>query len=340
MNVETRFGIIGAGFIANVFTESARDTGAAPVAVASRHQRRAAEFADNHGGLRVFQSWSDLVTSDDIDAVYVATPTSVREDICLAAATHGKHVLAEKPFASLESLRRITAACHANGVAFMDATHFVHHPRTVQLKRELAERIGEVQGVYTSFFFPSMDRSNIRFDPQKEPTGAFGDMAWYSMRAVVEFAAAETHLVSGSGFIQSDELTGACVRSAGVLSLSDGCTSTWDVGYSVGTCVMDLNIYGQKGMISVDDFVLDWAGGFGRNVPGYPVGFIQRSGLANPTEFEEIITPAQRPQLVQMIQTFVEMTRDPKGKAVRASMRVSERTQSLLDAVWSRLTRI
>jgi predicted dehydrogenase len=340
VNSGTRFGIVGAGFIADVFASAIRETGTTLDAVASRRQESATEFANNHGGLLVFESWKDLVAFEGIDAVYVATPTGAREEICLAAARHKKHVLAEKPFASLESLSKITAACRANGVAFMDATHFVHHPRTRQLKQELAERIGEVQGIYTSFFFPSMDRANIRFDPEMEPTGAFGDMAWYSMRAVVEFASVDAQLVEGSGFIRTDEMTGACTRSAGVLSLSDGCTSTWDVGYSVGTCVMDLNIYGQRGMISVDDFVLDWADGFGRNVPGYPVGFIQRSGLVNPTEFEEIVTPAHRPQLVHMIQKFVELTTDPKGKGVQTSMRVSEQTQGLLDAVWSQLARI
>ena len=340
MNSGIRFGIIGAGFIANVFAGAIRETGATLVAVASRRKEIAAEFADNHGGLLVFESWKDLVAFDGVDAVYVATPTSAREEICLAAARHKKHVLAEKPFASLESLCKITTACRANGVAFMDATHFVHHPRTRRLKQELGGRIGEVQGIYTSFFFPSMDRANIRFDPGMEPTGAIGDMAWYSMRAVVEFAAVDTHLVAGNGFYRTDEVTGACVRSAGVLLLSDGCTSTWDVGYSIDTCIMDLNIYGERGMISMDDFVLDWADGFGRNVPGYPVGFIQRSGLVNPTEFEEIITPGHRPQLVHMIRRFVKLTAEPKGQAVQTSMRASEQTQGLLDAVWNRLTRI
>lgn len=36
------------------------------------------------------------------------------------------------------------------------------------------------------FYFPFSDRENIRFDPTDEPMGAVGDMAWYSMRAVVE----------------------------------------------------------------------------------------------------------------------------------------------------------
>lgn len=340
MRSNTRFGIVGTGFIAFVVANAIKDTGATLVAVASRRPEQARAFADQHREVRVFESWGDLVAWDGIDAVYVATPTSVREEICIAAALNRKHLLADKPFASLASLKRITQACRENDVAFMDATHFAHHPRTKQIRREMEQRIGEVQAIYSSFFFPAMDRGNIRFDPEREPTGAFGDMAWYSMRAVAEFAAGGARLVSASGYAQIDEETGACVRSAGVLLLSDGCTSTWDVGYSVGTNVMDLNIMGQKGMISLDDFVLDWAGGFASNIPGYPVGFVQRTGIANPDDFEAVSTPTGQPQLVCLIERFCELTKDPGGQSATDSILISERTQALLDDVWSQLTMI
>jgi len=338
MNSRIRFGIVGAGFIADVVANAIKETGAVLVAVASRRCESAKAFSDKHDGIRVFESWSELVAWDGLDAVYVATPTSPREDVCIAAALNKKHILAEKPFSSLSSLQKITQTCRDNNVAFMDATHFPHHPRTRRLEQEIEDCIGKVQAIYSSFFFPSMDRGNIRFDPEKEPTGAFGDMAWYSMRAVAEFAAKDASLVSASGFVQRDDVSGAFVRSAGVLLLSDGCTSTWDAGYNVGSIVMDLNIFGQRGVISLDDFVLDWADGFANNIPGYPVGFIQRSGIANPGEFKKIATPADRPQLVSMIQKFCALTLDPNGEAARASIRVSEKTQGLLDAVWDQLT--
>ena len=50
----------------------------------------------------------------------------------------------------------------------------------------LAELIGFPRSLHTMFYFPFSDRENIRFDPTDEPMGAVGDMAWYSMRAVVE----------------------------------------------------------------------------------------------------------------------------------------------------------
>jgi predicted dehydrogenase len=335
-----KFGIVGSGYIADVVASAIPESRGELVAVASRNHENAKAFADKHKGIKVFESWCDLVAWDGIDAVYVATPTSVREEICVAAASNNKHVLAEKPFVSLASLQKITQVCQDNGVAFMDATHFVHHPRTRTLKQEINERIGKVEAIYASFFFPSKDRSNIRFNPEKEPTGAFGDMAWYSFRAALEFATSGANLVSANGYVQKDEISGACVRSAGVLLLSDGCTCTWDVGYNVGTIVMNLDILGQQGMISLDDFVLDWADGFVINIPGYPVGFIQRTGIANPTEFKEVSTPGDQPQVVQMIDDFVALASKPNGQSAKDSISISEQTQGLLDAVWDQLTTI
>jgi len=43
--------------------------------------------------------WRDLIAREDVEAVIVATPQRFRPEIVIAAATAGKHVLAEKPLA-------------------------------------------------------------------------------------------------------------------------------------------------------------------------------------------------------------------------------------------------
>jgi predicted dehydrogenase len=115
--------------------------------------------------------------SDAVDAVYMGTPTSVREEICIAAARGGKHVLSEKPLASLASVDRIIAACHENGVAFMDGTHFAHHPRTLELQKRRDEWIGAATLHESSCAFNLKDRSNIRYNTTLEPMG----LSWIGM---------------------------------------------------------------------------------------------------------------------------------------------------------------
>jgi predicted dehydrogenase len=334
-------GIVGSGYIAGVVARAMQDVPDGQVAaVASRRRENAEAFAAQYGVGTVFSTWQELVTSDVVDAVYVATPTNVREEVAVAAAQHGKHVLGDKPFASLESLQRIIAACRANGVAFMDATHFTHHPRTAQIQREMAERVGTVKGIRSAFFFPNNDRSNIRYDVNKEPTGAFGDMVWYNMRAIVEYTSADVSLIDSSGFLQRDAVTGAVVRLSGVLCLSNGCLSTWDAGFTVGNLVMNLDLLGERGVISMDDYILDWETIPPLPSPGYPVGFTQRTGIANPQGYTQVATLSARSQSTLMMINFAAICADPTSAAAEASIRRAERTQGLLDSVWPSLKEI
>ena len=138
-----RWGIVGTGMIANGMANMIKLAGPAELAaVSSRRMESANAFGERHGVSKRFDSWADMAAWDGVDAIYVATPTSVREEICLAAANQGKHVLGEKPFASLPSVRRIADACRDNGVGFMDGTHFVHHPRTFEIRSKMSELVG------------------------------------------------------------------------------------------------------------------------------------------------------------------------------------------------------
>lgn len=309
MTTPLRLGIIGTGFIADVIAHALRGTTEVTLnAVASRRAETAFAFALRHGSVPVLESWESLLGSGTVVAVYVATPTSVREPICLAAAAKGLAVLADKPFLNRDSLQRITQACTQAGVAFLDGTHFTHHPRTQAVREALALKTGPLQGLRTSFFFPALDRNNIRLQPDKEPTGAIGDMAWYSMRAVVEYSGSDAPVAECRSWAQRDAVT-------------------------VGACLMDLDLMGTQGVISMDDFVLDWEGGFGSPDTTRPVGFTHRFGMANPATWVRTETPSPKRQSTQLLEAFARLARNPRGPEVVESIRRSLRTQELVDAV-------
>jgi predicted dehydrogenase len=335
-----RFGIVGSGMIADVIARVIRRVDAAEVAaVASRTVSETQAFAQSHGIPFVFDRWQDLVSSDQIDCVYVATPTSVREAICIAAACQGKHVLAEKPFASVESLQRITQAARDNQVVFMDATHFVHNPRTHQIKASMRESIGEVKVLRCSFFVPSADRSNIRFDPLQEPMGVVGDLAWYCMRCVTEYLQPAADLATVAGHIVRDPLTAGAIRSAGVMVFEDGKAVTFNVGYDTGVLLTDLDIIGTNGMFQLNDFVMDRKHGFTTTHEDLAVGYNKRCGMRSSTEVQFIPANSDEPQTVHMIRNFVEMVKLPAGEQAKASIRITEQTQFLLDQFWHQVER-
>jgi predicted dehydrogenase len=293
-------------------------------AVSSRRMESAKEYATAHDVPNAFDSWQEMIDSDVVDAIYVATPTSVREEICIAAANGGKHVLGEKPFASLPSVRRITAACRDNDVAFMDGTHFVHHPRTLDIKQRRDELLGSVWSVASAFQFNLPDRSNIRFRPDLEPMGAIGDAGWYNMRAAVEYLPPGVVLDTAGGHLRRDSETGAAISGSGVLDFSDGSTSTWNCGFDSGAVVMDLRITGTGGVINIDNFL-------SQNRDG-SADFLYRKGGWGRGVSDEINIPSAKPGAALM---FEDMAAAAADSSLRDQwMTATERTQALLDAVW------
>jgi predicted dehydrogenase len=317
-----RWGVVGTGGIANAMAPRIRQAADARLAaVSSRKMETAREYADQHGVEHAFDAWSDMLAYDGVDAVYVATPTSVKEEICIAAARQGKHVLGEKPFANLASLQRITAACRAGGVGFMDATHFVHSPRTAYIKQHMAEQVGWPWSVASAFQFELADPGNIRMNPALEPYGAIGDAGWYNMRAAVEYLAPDVEIVSVSAHLRRGP-NNAAVSGSGLLVLSDGSTTTWNCGFESGAGIMDLRISGAKGVIKLDDFLT-------QRPTDRPADYEYRQ---NWNETRSIEVPFDKPESTLMFEDFAAMAGDPVW--ITRSMRASERTQQWLDAVW------
>ena len=323
-----RWGIVGTGGIANSMASMIKLAARAELAaVASRKLDTAKQFASKHAIPNAFGSWAEMLSSNSVDAVYVATPTSVREEVCLLAAANGKHVLGEKPFANLPSLRRITAACRKNGVGFMDGTHFVHHPRTAKIKSTLREKIGSPWTIDSAFQFSLTDADNIRLDPALEPYGAIGDAGWYNMRAAMEYTAPGVKVVGVDAYVRRHKQTKAVITGSGVIAFSDGSTNTWNCGFESGAMNSDLRLSGVGGQISLDDFVFRPGDG--------PAEYVYRKGgLGAGGTSERISVPAAKSPAALMFENFAAMVGN--SERFEASAAASERTQEWLDAIWNK----
>ena len=320
-----RWGIVGTGSIANNMATVINSVPHAElVAVSSRRMASAQSFADMHGARLPFDAWESMLQSEDVDAIYIATPTSVREEISVAAAANGKHVLAEKPFASTESLQRIIAACKTAGVGFMDGNHFGHHPRTAAIRDALSERIGWPWSLVSTFQFPLDDRGNIRFNPQLEPMGAIGDVGWYCMRAIAEYLPPDLELDAVSAFVRRDAATQTAMAGAGVMRFADGATSTFNCAYDAGALFTTLRLTGPDGVITLTDFPA--------NNPDGTADYLYHRGTFEEVESEPIRVDSPFTSRQWMFEDFAVMTLDDELQA--RSGDDSLRTQRLLDAFW------
>ena len=121
-----KFGIVGAGMIAQSGCDGITASGAAEVvAIADPHAGRAQELARRNSIRSVYADAADIFRDSSIDAVYIATPTGLHVPYATAAFQAGKHVLLEKPFAFTHAdARKVVDAAAAARKLFMLGMNF------------------------------------------------------------------------------------------------------------------------------------------------------------------------------------------------------------------------
>ena len=108
-------GIVGAGLIADFHCRAIRDIPNAKfIACCDTNLSRAEALAGKYGG-RAYASYEEMLKSDDIDIVTIATPSGLHMEPTVAAAQAGKHVICEKPIEI--TLDRIDAMVNAHAKA-------------------------------------------------------------------------------------------------------------------------------------------------------------------------------------------------------------------------------
>jgi len=132
---QVRWAIFGTGPVSRKFALDLKGVdGAVLQSVASRNPENAARFAKDLGVIHAADSYEDALTQD-IDAVYIATPVSLHEAHAVMAINAGCAVLVEKPFAAnAQSAERIAQAAKDAGVFVMEAmwTRFQPLPQAIR----------------------------------------------------------------------------------------------------------------------------------------------------------------------------------------------------------------
>jgi xylose dehydrogenase (NAD/NADP) len=150
------------------------------VAVASRDQARADDYASRFEIERAYGSYEALLADPDIEAVYIPLPNTLHVEWSILALEAGKHVLCEKPLSRHpDDVAAAFAAAERSERILMEAFMYRHNPQTKRLTELIAEgAIGDLRLVRSTFSYSLYDEDNIRLRPELEG-GALMDVGCY-----------------------------------------------------------------------------------------------------------------------------------------------------------------
>jgi predicted dehydrogenase len=149
-----RWGIFGAGWISDAMVKTAQiNSNQKFVAVASRTPGKAEAFAQKWKLESFHNSYEELASRDDIDAIYLGTLPSDRLEVALIAINAGKHVLIEKPITmDLAEAEAIYSAAKAKKVLAVEAMWTRFLPQMDIARQLVADgTLGEIELVVSNF---------------------------------------------------------------------------------------------------------------------------------------------------------------------------------------------
>ena len=244
-----RWGILGTGAIARQFVEGLGSLSEAEVlAVGSRSEASAAEFAEEREIPRRYASYEDLTADPDVDIVYVATPHpchAANAELCLNA---GKAVLCEKPFTvNAAEAERVVGLARDKGLFLMEGMWTRFFPLMEKVRRLISEgAIGEVRMLNVDFGFRTdVDPASRLFDPALGG-GALLDVGVYC----VSLASMVLGRPSGSVGLSHLGETGVDEQASVVLEHEGGRLANLSIGIRTAT-PQEATVMGTDGYVRV-----------------------------------------------------------------------------------------
>lgn len=246
-----KIGIIGCGRIARTMADTINNTkGFELYAVAARDIKRANAFKEEFNASVSYGSYEELVSDDNVELVYVATPHSHHRDHMLLCLEHNKPILCEKAFTVNEAeAKEVLDLAKEKGLFVGEAIWTRYMPARKLIDKIIDEgKIGKVTSVTANLGYQISDKERI-IDP-KLGGGALLDIGIYPLN----FA------LMARNNVKVKALTGVCTKAETGVDLQDSMVLCFEDG-SIATIFADAEItsdrrgyiYGTKGYIEVEN---------------------------------------------------------------------------------------
>ncbi|MEO8473472.1 MAG: Gfo/Idh/MocA family oxidoreductase [Chryseolinea sp.] len=246
-----RWGILGCGKIANKFAADLRLVeDALLTVVASRDKERSMAFAKVYGVPVALDSYEALVTSDQVDVIYVATPHGFHYNHVMLCLHNGKAVLCEKALAlNSRQVAEMVKTSREKKVFLMEAFWTKFLPQYKKVTEMIsADTIGEIRMIEADFGFRASEPTPQRLYDPNLGGGALLDIGIYPVFLAISLLGRPASIIATMNAFPS----GVDSQISMTLKFDSGALAILGSSFETETPV-EATISGMKGYIGLRD---------------------------------------------------------------------------------------
>lgn len=248
-----RFAVIGTNWITRQFVDAAHETGKYKLtAVYSRSLEQAQSFANDYPVEHLFTSLEAMAQSDDVDAVYIASPNSLHFPQTELFLRHKKHVICEKPLASnLREVEQAIAVARENQVVLFEAFKTASLPN-FQLLQQTLPKLGQLRKAfinycqYSSRYQRYLDGENPNTFNPAFSNGSIMDIGFYCLASAVALWGEPKQVQASASLLESG------VDAHGVVVMDYGDFSVTLQHSKVSDSTLPSEIQGEAGALVIE----------------------------------------------------------------------------------------
>jgi predicted dehydrogenase len=249
---KTRFGLIGAGAIANTYAQAFGKLSTGQLVGVTDVRPAAALALAERMNCPAFGSYEEMVEQTGCEAAVVCTPPATHPEICCWLLEQGVHVLCEKPLAiNREDAQRMVETAERSSATLRMASKFRYVKDVIEARSIVASGlIGEIILFENAFTSRVEMKSRWNSDPAIAGGGVLidngthsVDIMRYLLGPIVEIQVVEGHRIQD---IPVEDTVRLFMRSAA------GVLGTIDLSWSLNKELpYYLSIYGSAGTLHV-----------------------------------------------------------------------------------------
>ncbi len=215
--------------------------------VIENEQAKAQSFADEYGG-KVFKSYTELIISPEVDAVYLPLPPALHFKWAKLALENNKHVFLEKPSTvSEKDTKKLVEIAAERGLALHENYMFVFHKQLDEINDIIKSgKIGDVRLYRIAFGFPLRAKNDFRYNKELGG-GSLLDCGGYTLK-LASMLLGDTAQITYSQLNYKNDFEVDMYGSAAMVN-DNGITAQISFGMD-NSYKCELEVWGSKGCLT------------------------------------------------------------------------------------------